>query len=253
MHHTAVGKIMRRGGVAAALLFALVGGTGAQAQTASMLATHDKPDLGTFLTDQAGRTLYMYTKDSVGISNCYQGCAAAWPPLMAQSDPSLPPDVPGAIGTTPRTDGSTQVTYNGMPLYYWAQDQRPGDTTGQNVGGVWFVVNPSDAPTVNVRSSGDVGDILVDARGMSLYLYTKDAPSTSNCYDQCAAAWPPLLTDTSPMGPDAVASGLGTTTRTDGATQVTYNGRPLYYWAKDQKPGDVTGQNVGGVWFVVNP
>ena len=100
-------------------------------------------DLGTFLTDTRGMTLYMYTKDDVGISNCYQGCAAAWPPLMAQSDPVLPADLPGAIGTTTRTDGGLQVTYNGMPLYYWAQDQQPGDTTGQNVGGVWFVVNPA--------------------------------------------------------------------------------------------------------------
>jgi predicted lipoprotein with Yx(FWY)xxD motif len=157
------------------------------------------------------------------------------------------------IGTTTRTDGGLQVTYNGMPLYYWAQDQKPGDTTGQNVGGVWFVVNPGDAQTLGVRASGDLGDILVDPRGMTLYLYTKDEPSVSNCYDQCAAAWPPLMTDAPPTGPDAVAGGLGTTTRTDGGLQVTYNGMPLYYWAKDQKPGDTTGQNVGGVWFVVNP
>jgi len=244
---------MRRGSFAAALFLTVFGGADAYAQAAPTLATNDTPDLGTFLTDQAGRTLYMYTQDDIGTSTCYQGCAAAWPPLMAESDPALPPDLPGVVGTTPPTDGSTQVTYNGMPLYYWAKDQKPGDTTGQNVGGVWFVVNPSDAPTVNLRSSGDLGDILVDASGMSLYLYTQDAPSMSNCYGQCATAWPPLLTDTAPTGPDAVAAGLGTTTRTDGSTQVTYNGMPLYYWAKDQKPGDTTGQNVGGVWFVVNP
>jgi predicted lipoprotein with Yx(FWY)xxD motif len=244
---------MQRGGVVAALMLTLLGGPGAHAQTAATLATGTSSDLGTFLTDQAGRTLYMYTKDDVGISNCYQGCATAWPPLMTQSDPVLPADLPGAIGTTTRTDGGVQVTYNGMPLYYWAQDQKPGDTTGQNVGGVWFVVNPTDAQTVNVRSSGDLGDILVDPRGMTLYMYTKDEPSVSNCYDQCAAAWPPLMTDAAPTGPDAVAAGLGTTTRTDGGLQVTYDGMPLYYWEKDQKPGDTTGQNVGGVWFVVNP
>jgi predicted lipoprotein with Yx(FWY)xxD motif len=244
---------MRRGGAAAALLLALVGAHGALAQAAPTLATRDASDLGIILTDQSGRTLYMYTQDDVGISTCYQGCAAAWPPLMAQPDPVLPSSLPGVIGTTSRTDGGLQVTYNGMPLYYWAKDQKPGDTTGQNVGGVWFVVNPGDPPTVNVRSSGDLGDILVDPRGMSLYMYTQDAPSVSNCYDQCVAAWPPLLTDASPTGPDSVAAGLGTTTRTDGAMQVTYNGMPLYYWAKDQKPGDTTGQKVGGVWFVVNP
>jgi len=232
----------------------IVGGTGAQAQTvAATLATSATPDLGTFLTDQAGHTLYMYTKDDVGISNCYGGCATAWPPLLTQGEAQLPADLPGAVGSTIRTDGGVQVTYNGMPLYYWQKDQKPGDTTGQNVGGVWFVVNPTDAPSVNVRSDGDLGDILVDPRGMTLYLYTKDEPSVSNCYDQCAAAWPPLLTSADPTGPDAVAAGLGTTTRTDGTLQVTYNGVPLYYWAKDQKPGDTTGQNVGGVWFVINP
>jgi predicted lipoprotein with Yx(FWY)xxD motif len=225
----------------------------AHAQSAATLATNTDPTLGTILTDTSGKTLYMYTKDDVGISNCYGGCATAWPPLMATSAPALPADLPGVIGTTQRTDGGTQVTYNGMPLYYWVQDQKPGDTTGQNVGGVWFVVNPAAPQSVNVRSAGDLGTILVDPTGMTLYLYTKDDPSVSNCYDQCAQAWPPLLTDSDPTGPDAVAGGLGTTQRTDGSLQVTYNGAPLYYWAKDQKPGDTTGQNVGGVWFVVNP
>lgn len=245
---------IRRVGIAFALLLTLAGSTGAQAQSAATVTTRDTPDLGSVLVGANGMTLYMYTKDDVGISNCYQGCATAWPPLMADaSNPLLADGLPGVLGTTTRTDGGVQVTYNGMPLYYWAKDQKAGDTTGQNVGGVWFVVNPADAPSVNVRSSGDLGTILVDAQGMTLYMYTRDDPSVSNCYDQCATAWPPLLTNSDPTGPDAVIGGLGTTPRTDGGVQVTYNGMPLYYWAKDQKPGDTTGQNVGGVWFVVNP
>jgi predicted lipoprotein with Yx(FWY)xxD motif len=133
----------RRLAVTGALLLTLVSGPAAQAQSAATLATADSPDLGTYLTDQSGMTLYMYTKDDVGVSNCYGGCAAAWPPLLTDAEPTLPVDLPGAIGTTARTDGTLQVTYNGMPLYYWASDQNPGDTTGQNVGGVWFVVNPA--------------------------------------------------------------------------------------------------------------
>jgi predicted lipoprotein with Yx(FWY)xxD motif len=244
---------MRRAVLAGMLAVGMFGGPTSHAESAATLATSSTLDLGTFLTDSAGMTLYMYTKDTVGISNCYGGCAAAWPPLLSQSAPALPADMPGVIGTTTRTDGALQVTYNGMPLYYWASDQKPGDTTGQNVGGVWFVVNPESAQSVNVRSTGDLGDVLVDPRGMTLYMYTKDEPSRSNCYDQCAVAWPPLLTDSDPTGPDAVIAGLGTTERTDGTLQVTYSGMPLYYWAKDQKPGDTTGQNVGGVWFIVNP
>lgn len=235
------------------LAAALVSGAPANAQSGASLSTAAASGLGTILTDQGGRTLYMYTKDGVGISNCYNGCATAWPPLMTQADPMLPANLPGIVGTTVRTDGGVQVTYNGMPLYYWAKDQKPGDTTGQNVGGVWFVVNPAAAPSVAVRSDADLGDILVDSRGMTLYLFTKDDPGTSNCYGPCAANWPPLMTDADPSGPDAVAAGLATTQRTDGGMQVTYNGMPLYYWAKDAKPGDTTGQNVGGVWFVVNP
>ena len=246
-------RALTRVGLSAALVFTLVGASGAMAQAPASIATRATPPLGTYLTDQAGRTLYMYTEDDVGISNCYESCAFAWPPLMTRADPVLPASMPGVVGTTRRTGGGLQVTYNGMPLYYWLEDQQPGDTTGQNVGGVWFVVNPAPAATVTVRSDADLGNILVDARGMTVYLYTQDQSSVSNCYDSCAAASPPLLTDSDPSGPDAIAAGLGTTQRKDGGVQVTYNGIPLYYWAKDEKPGDTTGQNVGGDWFVLNP
>lgn len=246
-------RLARHIGLIGGAVLVLGTAAGAQAQTAVSLATRGTPELGSFLTDDAGRTLYLYTKDAPGISSCYEACATAWPPLLTTTDAALPPDVPGVVGTTTRNDGGVQVTYNGMPLYYWTKDQKPGDTTGQNVGGVWFVVTPADAPTVAVRSAGDLGDILVDPRGMTLYLYTRDEPGVSNCYGQCATAWPPLLTNADPSGPDVVSGGLGTTTRTDGSLQVTYNGMPLYSWQKDQKPGDTTGQNVGGVWFVVNP
>jgi predicted lipoprotein with Yx(FWY)xxD motif len=108
--------------------------------------------------------------------------------------------------------------------------------------------------SVMVTTNDTLGSFLADSKGMTLYLYTKDTPNTSNCYGACALAWPPLLTEgaaTAGAGVDAAL--LGTTTRTDGSTQVTYNGWPLYYFAKDQKAGDVTGQNVGTVWFVVSP
>jgi predicted lipoprotein with Yx(FWY)xxD motif/plastocyanin len=109
-------------------------------------------------------------------------------------------------------------------------------------------------PMLQVAENGTLGQFLVDNKGMSLYLYTKDTKNTSNCYDKCAAAWPPLYTDGAPQaGAGVDASLLGTTTRKDGKVQVTYNGWPLYYWAKDQKPGDVTGQDVGGVWYVISP
>jgi predicted lipoprotein with Yx(FWY)xxD motif len=249
---------LARGGLILTLIAAsAVGGAAVPAAAVdapAVIATHSDAQLGTFLTDAKGMTLYLFTKDAPGISNCYDQCAANWPPLLTQGDPVLPEGLPGAIGTTVRKDGAVQATYNGSPLYYWVNDHKPGDTTGQNVGGVWFVLNPQDAMSVNVRDDGgDLGTILTDARGMTLYLFTKDEPNVSNCYDQCATNWPPLVTDGSPTGPDVVAGGLGTTERTDGSMQVTYNGQPLYYWINDHKPGDTTGQNVGGVWFIVNP
>ncbi len=108
--------------------------------------------------------------------------------------------------------------------------------------------------TVMVVTNDQLGSFLADDQGRSLYLFTKDTPNTSNCYDKCEQAWPPLYTEGAPKaGTGADASLLGTTTRKDGKTQVTYGGWPLYYYIKDQKPGDVTGQDVGQVWYVLSP
>lgn len=108
--------------------------------------------------------------------------------------------------------------------------------------------------TVAMTSSADFGPILVDDKGMTLYLFEKDTPNTSNCYDKCATNWPPLLTSGDPLAGDGVqASMLGTTQRTDGTMQVTYNGWPLYYYAKDKAAGDLLGQGVGDVWWLLAP
>lgn len=108
--------------------------------------------------------------------------------------------------------------------------------------------------TLEVSQTEALGDFLVDAEGMTLYLFTKDTENTSNCYDDCASAWPPLLSEgEGTVGEGLDASLLGTTERTDGTLQVTYGGWPLYHWAKDEAPGDTTGQDVGEVWYVVSP
>jgi|GEM_PF-557266 len=215
--------------------------------------------LGEIVTDDEGRTLYLFTKDTKNTSNCYDKCAQAWPPLLTAGAPQAGDGANASLlGTTTRTDGTTQVTYNGWPLYYYAKDQKAGDTTGQDVGGVWYVVSPkgdkAEAATVMVSKNDTLGQIVTDDEGKTLYLFTKDTKNTSNCYDKCAQAWPPLLTAGAPQtGDGADAALLGTTTRTDGTTQVTYNGWPLYYYAKDQKAGDTTGQGVGSVWYVLSP
>jgi predicted lipoprotein with Yx(FWY)xxD motif len=143
-------------------------------------------------------------------------------------------------------------------VYYYFKDKAPGDVTGQAVGNVWWVVsgegNAIKPATLAVTDTQKLGKILVDGDGRTLYMFTKDTKDTSNCYDKCEVAWPPLLqTDMPTVGDGVDASLLGTTTRKDGTLQVTYNGMPLYYYIKDQAPGDTTGQGVGGVWYVLSP
>jgi predicted lipoprotein with Yx(FWY)xxD motif len=97
--------------------------------------------LGTILADGAGKTLYAFTKDVDGESTCYDDCAGAWPPLLADGAPVAGDGLDAAMLTTvERTDGTTQLKYGDWPLYYWAADSAPGDATGQGVGGVWFVI-----------------------------------------------------------------------------------------------------------------
>lgn len=106
---------------------------------------------------------------------------------------------------------------------------------------------PALAVTGITMADTSLGKVLADANGMTLYTYDPDTPGTSTCYGGCATNWPPLI---APAG--SVAEGdYGLTTRTDGALQWTYGGKPLYLWIKDSKPGDVTGDGVGGVWHII--
>jgi len=107
---------------------------------------------------------------------------------------------------------------------------------------------------LEVANNDKLGQFLADGKGMTLYMYTKDTQDTSNCYDKCAQAWPPLLESDKPTVKNGVnAALLGTTTRKDGTVQVTYAGMPLYYYFKDKAAGDTTGQDVNSVWYVVAP
>lgn len=111
---------------------------------------------------------------------------------------------------------------------------------------------PEDAALDLVLGTTDLGEVLVDGDGMTLYLFTEDPPGESVCVEDCLAAWPPLLVDDEPQAGTGIdASLVGTVEREDGAVQVTYDDAPLYTWAADQQPGDVSGQGVEDVWFVV--
>ena len=108
-----------------------------------------------------------------------------------------------------------------------------------------------------MAANAKLGSILVDSKGMTVYLFVADTGKESTCYTSCATIWPPVLTDGAPQaGTGADASLLGTTTRTDGKVEVTYAGHPLYYFIQDKAAGDAKGQGINGfgaLWWVMSP
>jgi len=115
----------------------------------------------------------------------------------------------------------------------------------------------SGSGAVSVASVGDLGKVLVDSEGLTLYYFEKDEGGKSACYGACASAWPPLTTSGMPQAVSgAESSKLGTTKRTDGTTQVTYAGWPLYTYTADSKPGEDNGTDVdsfGAPWYPLHP
>ncbi len=127
--------------MALALLIAAVATPRSQSQpTASGPDILQAREVGgvTLLTNAQGLTLYTFAPDSAGQSACYGSCASYWPPVTG--NPTAGPGVPGQLGTITRTDGSTQATYGGRPLYTYIGDRAPGQDTGNNInlnGGLW--------------------------------------------------------------------------------------------------------------------
>jgi predicted lipoprotein with Yx(FWY)xxD motif len=128
-----------------------------------------------------------------------------------------------------------------------AEDSKPGGNGAKET---------ADSGTEIMAAESEYGSILFDSRKQAIYLFDKETSPTSQCYDACAEAWPPVLTDGGPQaGAGADAKLLGTTERDDGSSQVTYAGHPLYYYAHEG-PGQVLCHNVeefGGLWLVVEP
>jgi predicted lipoprotein with Yx(FWY)xxD motif len=231
------------------ILAVSAGIAGAQSSSTIMLQTAGGVS---YLTDSKGMTLYYYTKDADGQSACYGGCAAAWPIFYAPTVAVPSALNAGDFGTITRTDGSKQTTYMGWPLYYWAKDAKAGDMTGEGVGKVWYILKVP-AYNVMISTNKDLGNYLVDGAGMALYWYTKDSVGMSACAGGCLKAWPPLTATTFVVPSALNPADFGTIKRDDGTMQSTYKGYPLYYWQNDKKRGDVTGQDVGKVWYVIDP
>ncbi|NOU95336.1 hypothetical protein GC093_19200 [Paenibacillus sp. LMG 31456] len=221
----------------------------AGAQYASIRIATDAA-LGSYLVDGAGKTLYMFMKDTPDVSTCKDQCVTNWPVYYSESI-QVPSELKAAdFKTIVREDGKKQTTYQGWPLYYFAKDEKAGDVKGQGVNQVWMVLNHS---AVTVASQEGLGKYIADSRGMALYLYTKDSTNLSVCKGNCEVNWPIFYTEHLPVMGDLKAADFATITREDGTKQTTYQGWPLYYYVKDTKPGEVKGQDVGKVWYVIDP
>jgi predicted lipoprotein with Yx(FWY)xxD motif len=103
-------------------------------------------DFGQILTDADGNVIYYFANDSDGTSTCAGDCFANWPPVPVEGSPTAGDGVTAELGTTEATDGTTMLTVNGFPAYYFAGDAAPGDTNGQGVGDVWWVFGPDGEP-----------------------------------------------------------------------------------------------------------
>ena len=108
--------------------------------------TLSKEGVGTYLADAKGMTLYWFKKDSPGKSACAGPCVDKWPLYFRESVKAGKGLVDGDFGTITREDGKKQSTFRGYPLYYWGGDKAPGDTSGQGVKDVWYVIDPAKFP-----------------------------------------------------------------------------------------------------------
>lgn len=206
---------------------------------------------GTILVDSRGKTLYSSAQDipGSGASTCNGECAALWPPISADTSKVTSPLVPKDFGSIIRSDGSGQTTYNGRPLYYSTRDTNPGDKNGEGVLTTWFVVRPGQR--VHVAQKEKLGLYLTDGAGKTLYFSTNDTAGTSTCTGKCLILWPAFSAD-----PVSVPSILNTTsfssvTREDGVKQTAYNGKPLYQYFGDAKPGEMNGAGKDKTWYVM--
>lgn len=205
-----------------------------------------------YWTDGAGRSLYLFTKDTASLEACQGNCLVNWPVFSA--DKLIIPDGLNSsdFGVHVRADGTKQVTYQGWPLYYFVKDAKPGDTLGEGVGGVWYLIK-QPFYSVTVGTDEKLGNYLTDSRGMTLYYFDKDPSGASVCSGQCLANWPAFHADSIVVPSGLKASDFGEITRDDGTKQTTFKGYPLYYFIKDKARGDVYGQGVQNIWYVVDP
>jgi predicted lipoprotein with Yx(FWY)xxD motif len=194
------------------------------------------------LADNAGMTLYTYDRDGKDRSNCKKPCTDSWLPLSAPSRAQAQ----GAWSAIVRDDGTKQWAHKGRPLYTYKWDAKPGEKRGDGVDRVWHAAMVRPAPrqpaAIGIQDS-PLGPIFTDARGLALYAYF-DTPERLHrkCNEDCMAAnWRPALV---PPGAQPLDF-WNTITLSNGTKQWTYQGRPLFTYALDESPGEISGDLFG--------
>ncbi|MFJ4621892.1 SCO0930 family lipoprotein [Streptomyces sp. NPDC088812] len=240
-------------------------GAAAGTGTAGELSVSANAELGKVLIDADGITLYRFDADTAEPpkSNCDGDCATTWPPVPADDATAGDGIDKSLLGEVTRSDGTKQLTVDGWPVYRYAKDTNAGDTNGQGVGGKWFALAPdgkkakvSDLPGLSVREDPNLGEIVVDKNGMTVYRFVKDQAwpePVTECLGTCLEKWPavaPVATDDTE---GVQKKGLMSFTRPDGIKQMTVNCSPIYTFSGDKAPGDINGQGVGGTWYAVAP
>ncbi|MEK8129175.1 plastocyanin/azurin family copper-binding protein [Paenibacillus filicis] len=215
------------------------------------IALRTDAKLGKLLVDGKGRTLYFFSNDAQNLDACQGPCRTNWP-LLNADQLQIPAGLNASdFALVTHADGSKQWSYKGWPLYTFVKDAKAGDTLGEGVNSVWFVAKPDYR--VMLGSSKELGPYLTDDHGRTLYYFAKDKPQTSVCEGMCLANWPAFGAAADSVPSTLNTGDFGTVTRSDGSQQAAFKGYPLYYFVKDAKHGDTTGQNVQNVWFVVDP
>ncbi len=225
--------------------------TSTMVQPADTIRVGSTP-LGNVLVDARGMSLYYLARDipANGTSSCTGTCAVTWPSFSVDNIAVSSPLVPSDFSAVTRADGAKQLAYKGWPLHFFHNDTKPGDTNGEGILGVWFVMKPDYS--VLVAQQGSLGTFLADATGKTLYVSIRDGAGVSNCTGSCIVTWPAFNAG-SIVAPSLLkGTDFSKISRADGVNQSAYMGRPLHYFSGDAKPGDTKGNAVNNVWFVAN-
>jgi predicted lipoprotein with Yx(FWY)xxD motif len=227
--------------------------------------TTSTAQLGTFLTNANGMALYYFALDvpGSGTTACNTStCLSAWT-LFNAGTISVSSSLKSSDFGTISVPGGTQTTYRGWPLYLYNGDTAAGETKGDGINDVWYVMKPDYS--VVIMKNSRVGSYLADGTGKTLYNFSIDSNKMSACTNSssvliqgktCLQLWP-VFAYGSIMVPSALnPSDFAMFTRNDGMMQTAFKGMPLYYFLIDTSPGQTSGQGIngfGGIWYVVPP